>query len=248
MSANNSAHNRINSFTQGLRAKARRHGFTLIELLVVIAIISLLASMILPTLGRAKAKAQRIVCVNNQHQISLGFTMWADDNDSHYPWEISVLQGGSKGSCATWQHLIPLQEEIATPRILVCPSDDREAALDFSTNRITGLAWNGNYAVSYFVGLDARQSRPQMHLLGDRNINGLELQSCPPTSILGVVTWLLPTNQPTWSITIHRWAGNIARVDGSVVSLSQAGLRNQCYAAAADTHANCALKPEFTTG
>ena len=63
----------------------RSQGFTLIELLVVVAIIAILASMLLPALSRARGVAQSLVCVNNQKQINVAFSMFADDNDGHFP-------------------------------------------------------------------------------------------------------------------------------------------------------------------
>ncbi|MCD4823182.1 MAG: type II secretion system GspH family protein [Phycisphaerae bacterium] len=64
---------------------ARSRGFTLIELLVVIAIISLLASILLPSLNRAKEMAKRVTCASNQRSVLQTYSFYAADYNSYVP-------------------------------------------------------------------------------------------------------------------------------------------------------------------
>ena len=66
-----------------LAVKNAPPGFSLLELLTVIAVIAILTSLVLVGAASAKAKARRVQCMNNLHQIAIGFTMYADENNAY---------------------------------------------------------------------------------------------------------------------------------------------------------------------
>lgn len=65
--------------------KSSVNGFTLIELLVVIAIIAILAALLLPVFGRAKAKARNAVCLSQLRQLGVTTRLYANDNENRMP-------------------------------------------------------------------------------------------------------------------------------------------------------------------
>src|ERR1044071_6378524 len=62
--------------------------FSLIELLVVIAIIAILASLILPAMARAKARAQGSFCLNNTRQLSVAWIIYADEHNGQLAYNL----------------------------------------------------------------------------------------------------------------------------------------------------------------
>jgi prepilin-type N-terminal cleavage/methylation domain-containing protein len=63
----------------------KQGGFTLVELLVVIAVIAILAALLLPVVGRAKASARRTVCLNSLRQVNFGIRMYSADSSDVTP-------------------------------------------------------------------------------------------------------------------------------------------------------------------
>ena len=122
---------------QGLREAA----FTLIELLVVIAIIGILASLLLPSIGRSKEESKVTVCLNNLHQIDLSIEAYTSDTGGRYPGALGGQKQAREYVCPRisdediMKEMVnrPLYPYLKTSEVFACPEDKGE---DFSPDYV----------------------------------------------------------------------------------------------------------------
>lgn len=120
--------------------------FTLLELMVVIAIITIIASLLLPALGRSKNVVKGIACKSNMKQMGLAYSMYRIDYNDWLlpPW---------RGATQRWYNFMYSESQYApSQKIFLCPSEPRAGFNDFSMS----------YGMNYDFGLEAGDAaRPQ---------------------------------------------------------------------------------------
>lgn len=181
---------------------------TLIELMVVLVVITVLAALILP-ITMQRQNNLRIQCVSNLKQVGLAFRIWEGDNGGRYPMAVSGTNGGSMEFTTgpnVFRHFQVMSNELSTPKVLLCPSELWEGPHGCCA---TNFEFLRNSNISFFVGVDARETNATMILSGDRNItNDLSARNAMLE---------LTTNQPArWTSEMHNKVGNILLADGSV--------------------------------
>ena len=194
--------------------KRKRPAFTLVELLVVIAIIGILASMLLPALQAAMARAKRIWCENNLRQVGIGFHVFLHDHNGRCPMAVPMSEGGAQEFIQngylvannpfyfTYRQFQVLSNELSNPKVLTCKADEKRE----STNDFAGLQ---NTNVSYFVGANADFSKPTSILAGDRN---LASNPMPSPTILHTTSGA----SFRWTREVHGFKGNVLYADDHV--------------------------------
>jgi len=152
--------------------------------------VSVGAGMLLPALANAKAKAQRISCVNNLKQIGVATRIYATDHQDRYPWNVPQSEGGTAElakpksdttalldadgkpifDANAWLHFQVMSDVLSNPKILRCPSDTRPTltqANTFRSQKPEGAAGRriipfDENSVSYWLRTDPEvdESRP----------------------------------------------------------------------------------------
>ncbi len=192
-----------------------QRAFSLLELVVVLALISVVFSMLLLPVGRRNhSNAVSIKCSSNLKQIALSFKMFAADHNGNFPFAAPDSLAYTDDSQA-WLHFMTLSNYLGSPKLLICPADIySKSSASFFSSRTNGapdtLTTRKNSAVSYFVGLDAKETNYDSWLVGDGQVSDIGRKHNGPLLYANGYSTL------RWPDFIHAQSPNVAFTDGSV--------------------------------
>jgi prepilin-type N-terminal cleavage/methylation domain-containing protein len=131
--------------------------FTLIELLVVIAIIAILAAMLLPALGKARAQAKMAGCTGNLRQVLTASLLYADDFGATLPGNDNVafsadIPDWNYNAMMSWCNA--LYPYVARNwRVYGCPGSPNYTPPDWGANQLTNDRPGASYVISGYGNL-----------------------------------------------------------------------------------------------
>jgi type II secretory pathway pseudopilin PulG len=215
--------------------KERSTAFTRLELTVVVAIVLVLAALLVPDLARRARARARSTCVNNLKTIGTAYRVWTGEG----PWppgHTEVLYGGwgdlltnADQGVNCWTNYVLMSNELGrNAKLVVCPSDERRPATNFTTD------FKDNTHLSYFVGVSANDLFPRAIQGGDRNLGPGIVPDADygysPTSGKGNDVAVPISGPVSWSLKMHSagnasGAGNVLLGDSSVQQCSSVSLR-----------------------
>src|SRR6476660_8803020 len=113
--------------------KSPQRALTIMEVLVVIAALLIVAGLVLPFFAKAKMAPHRINCISSLKQIGLAMRMFSYDHGDRFPWAVPKAEGGSleyADSTEVFRHFLALSNELTTPKVLACSSDEQRLKTD----------------------------------------------------------------------------------------------------------------------
>lgn len=198
------------------RINTKQHGFNRLEMVIITSVILLLFVIGVPMLLRFASNAKRITCASNLKNVGLGFQAWAKDHADLFPMQVSTNHGGSAewtDASKVFKHFRLISNMISTPRILICPAEDKmtkKPALYFDNKM-------NNSNISYFIALNASNDNNSI-LAGDRNIRANNAQT---KSILIIDKY----RSIWWTDEMHKDMGNILYGNSECITLTNNNIK-----------------------